>query len=109
MVGDTRDRNAHESFSHERHVATEANRLVAKLILRGGPIDEPFIVLRHLYVAQRLAQSHVCWLVGESNLIGAGRECYAGADEDCRCTQEESVRSPLHSEFSSTEEWKPTQ
>ena len=72
MVGDTRDRNAHETFSHERHVATETNRLVAKLILRGGPIDEPLIVLRHLYIAQRLAHPHVCRFVGESNLIGAG-------------------------------------
>ena len=54
MVGDTSDRNARESFSHERHVGTQANRLVAKLILRGGPIDEPSIVPRHCMLPNAL-------------------------------------------------------
>ena len=103
MVGDARGRNAHESFSHERHVGTQANRLVAKLILRGGAIDDSLLVPWHSQVAQRLARHHVCRLIGESNLIGAWREGYAGADEDCRSNQEESVRSPLHGEFSNTE------
>ena len=80
MVGDTRDRNAHEAFRHERHVAPHTNRLVSKRILRRGPIDEPFVVLRHVNVTQRLAYPYVCRLVGESNLIGAGCKRYA-ADE----------------------------
>jgi hypothetical protein len=44
-IGNSRDGNAYEAFRHERHVTTQANRLVAKLILRRGAINEPLTVL----------------------------------------------------------------